>query len=154
MSHARTQIRTALVSVIDQVSRLTGRVVSDPSEIRDAESGPWGEVAVGAEAVTSRMGGNRLTGKILVRQLDVSVMLHVRGKAEAIELSEELLADIDAVIFSNRQLGGLLLTPLTLTTIQPFEPITDGSQPSRSVRVTWTCTYSTTESNPSVVSSQ
>lgn len=148
-THARTTIRAALKDLVEGVSRLSGRVVSHPAAIRDREDAPWCEIALGQETVRPHALGSRHQGRQLIRELPVSVAIHTVGKAEAIEFAESLVAELEHTVWRDRHLGGLLMGPLTLTGIRPYEPSTEGSSPRNTIEITWSCTYVTTEADPS-----
>jgi hypothetical protein len=150
MSHVRTQIRVALAALIGSIDDLTGRVVSDPTEIVDADAGPWAEVAVGPEQIGVMTLGAQGTGRRQARQVSLFAEIHTRGKAAAIEKAEDLCAQIEAKVYNNARLGGLLISPMTLVLIQPQAPDMSGSQPNHTLRLQWNSTYSTAESNASV----
>lgn len=150
MKHVRDQIRDALKAKFDDIDGLSGRVVADASEIQPATEAPWVELVIGPEAVTNRTLGSSVGGKRLMRQLRVSAWVHIRGYADAIERQGEILAQLEAKAFQERKLDGLLLSALTLESIQPAEPDRSGSLPRHSALITWSCTYSTTEADATV----
>ena len=147
MSHVRTQIRAALVALIESAEGLAGRVVSDPTEVKDADAGPWVEVAVGPELIQPRSMGNSFTGRHMTRQVPLFAEIHTRGAGDGIKAAEDLLALIEAKVFTDRQLGGLLLAPMTLVGVEPSPPDLGGSLGRHSLRVQWNSVYSTTESD-------
>lgn len=138
------------MAAFDSIDGLSGRVVSDPSEIEGAQDDPWVEVVVGPELVTNRTIGSQNSGRRLVRQLRVSAWIHTRGYAEAITKQGDVLAALEAKAFSSKRLDGLLFAPLTLESIQPAEPNREGALPRHSVLITWSCAYSTTEADATV----
>lgn len=147
MSHVRTQIRNVFAALVEGATDLTGRVVADPTEVKDADAGPWIEVAIGSEQIQPRTLGNTATGRRLTRQLPLFAEIHTRGKGEAIEQYETIAAAIEAKVFANPRLGGLLLTPMTLALLEPQNPDLSGSLPRHTLRMQWNSAYSTAESN-------
>lgn len=150
MTHVRTKIREALRTLFEAVEGLSGFVVFETSEIKEAVQSPWVVVRLGTEQVTPRSMGNPHTGRQMLRQVQVVADIHTRGKGEAVEQYERIAAQLEAAVFADRKLGGIFFHPMTLTALEPSEPDYSGSLPRHQFRLIWTAAYGTTESDPTV----
>lgn len=148
MTHVRTQIRAALREVIDTIPDVHGYVVFDQSEVEEARNSPWVFVELGAEAIAPQANGPGLAGRLMRHTFPIRIDIYTYGKSEALDQVEAIAAQIEAKLFQEQSLGGLV-RGLTLTASDPDRRAL-GQSTNHLLRLTYTAAYFTTESDPMV----
>jgi hypothetical protein len=148
MSHVRTQLRVAIRAAIDGIDAIKGYVVFDQSEVEESRASPWAYVELGDEAIAPQAAGPGSSGRLMRRTVPIRIDLYTYGKAEALDQVEEIGALVEARLFQQQSLGGLV-RGLTLTAVQPDRRAVSSST-NHLLRLTYVAAYFTSESDPTV----
>jgi len=149
MSHARQQIREAVVAAVTGLTTTGSNVYESRIFNLDPANTPALNVVTTSEEVDEEMSSRSSSGFLLVRELGVEISAFVMASSDSDDLVDTVCAEVEAAIAGNAALQALV-QEITLRSTE-IELLAEGERPIAKAAITFEAIYTTLENDAEVI---